>query len=137
MELHHRSSPNITAWSATLESSLHQQNYSINGQDTIRRKFSKVLRYYGYLVARTDLYVRNKMISIKALSSVAAEVVDESEEDEGSWVDEFYTDYLRHCCPLCFGDSRENEDNSGSAFCYSQSPEQILTVRQGGHCSLP
>ncbi|KAJ2911998.1 hypothetical protein MD484_g8421, partial [Candolleomyces efflorescens] len=113
LELHHRSSPNATAWAATLESSLRQQNHPIKGQDTIRRKFTKALRYYDYLVARTDLYVRNKMVSLKAAVSVVSEPVDNVEENDDDWVDEFYSDHLRHCCPLCFGDSKQNEYDSG------------------------
>jgi hypothetical protein len=56
-ELHHRSTPNISAWSATLESSLCQQNFVVKGKDSICRKFAKALQYYSLLATKANIFV--------------------------------------------------------------------------------
>ncbi|RXW12569.1 hypothetical protein EST38_g13285 [Candolleomyces aberdarensis] len=112
-ELYLRSSPNRSAWSATLDSFLRGRGYHLASEDSIRRKFTKACRYYSLLLAETDVYVRKQ---IRLLSSCAGPIEGDSvgaEEDEWEEVDEELTsDYLAWSCQLCFGACAEHDDQA-------------------------
>ncbi|KAJ3513219.1 hypothetical protein NMY22_g15109 [Coprinellus aureogranulatus] len=85
-ELHCRTSPNITAFTGALESTLLCSGFSFKGQDSVRRKLGKALQFYSVLVAKTDAYV--------------------PQEDLPAG------NYLSRCCPLCFGGEMLSDDTS-------------------------
>lgn len=96
-ELYLRSSPNRSAWTNTLESYLQGRGYVLTGVEKTRRKFAKASRYYGLLLAQTDVFVRR---SVSLLCYSEGEEDDEWLDDESS---ETGLEYLSLCCPLCFG----------------------------------
>ncbi|KAF6753506.1 hypothetical protein DFP72DRAFT_990710 [Ephemerocybe angulata] len=101
--LHLRSAPNKTAWTLTLETFLRGRGYRINGKDIIRRKFTAALKWFTYLEAEKDKYIRKAIIRLSTPGKSTMEDEDE-EEGLGEWVDveEEGTAYLARCCPCCF-----------------------------------
>ncbi|RDB30787.1 hypothetical protein Hypma_005865 [Hypsizygus marmoreus] len=58
-ELFLHSSPNVTAWSDTLEAFLGTRDYKLRNKDGLRRRFGNALHWYSNLVNRKDLLVRS------------------------------------------------------------------------------
>ncbi|TEB31106.1 hypothetical protein FA13DRAFT_1709947 [Coprinellus micaceus] len=99
-ELYLRSSPNRSAFAAALDS-----YYPIPGVERTRRKLAKACHYYALLLVEADAFARRR---VALLCSVDGR--DEAEDWEDDGVEESLMEYLRSCCPLCFGAVAEHDD---------------------------
>ena len=104
-ELYLRSSPNRSAFAAALDSYLRGLGYPIPGVERTRRKLAKACRYYSLLLVEADALARRR---IALLCSVDSQVDADDWEDDST--EESVMDYLRNCCPLCFGAVVEHDD---------------------------
>lgn len=115
-ELHLRSPPNKTAWSAALEVFLSNQGFKIGGQDVIRRKLSTSLKWYTYLRAFVDGHVQNQISNALWQGPNDKESDDEEEDhddraEDAGWddVEDEGLEYLVRRCPACFGENMSGE----------------------------
>ncbi|TEB24142.1 hypothetical protein FA13DRAFT_1756912 [Coprinellus micaceus] len=104
-ELYLRSSPNRSAFGAAMDSYLRGLGYPIPGVERTRRKLAKACRYYSLLLVEADAFARRH---VALLYSVDSRVDAEDWEDDST--EESLMDYLRACCPLCFGAVVEHDD---------------------------
>lgn len=104
-ELHLRSPPNKTAWSATLEAFFYKQGFKVSGKDIYRRKLASCLRWYTFLRVAVEVRVRKAVADTlwndRALNLEEIEI-ESGEEDGWEDVKEDGLDYLVRCCPACF-----------------------------------
>jgi CxC1 like cysteine cluster associated with KDZ transposases len=118
-ELHVRVSPNLSGWSAALETFLGQQGFHLGSNDSLRRKLGACLRWYRFTRATTNLVV-DRFISFatpeippsssedpKGLDTPHVEHEPDAVEDEwtdgGGPTDLRASEYLQRACPACFG----------------------------------
>jgi hypothetical protein len=104
-ELYLRSSPNQSAFTTALDAYLQGLGYPIPGVERTRRKLAKACHYYALLLVEADASARRR---VALLSSVNCRVDAKEWEDDG--VEESLMEYLRSCCPLCFGAMAEHND---------------------------
>lgn len=105
-ELHLRSPPNKTAWSATLEAFLTKQGFRFEGQDAIRRNLAMSLKWFAYLRVAAEIRLQ-KQVSDVLLEGAHVEQVDEADSEDWEDVGEDGLEYLVRSCPACFSTTME------------------------------
>jgi hypothetical protein len=80
-KLHVRVSPNISGWSAALESSLGQQGFHLVSNNSLQRKLAACLHWYRFMTVTNDLLV-DKFIMLANMDSAAVESDQPKDKDK-------------------------------------------------------
>ncbi|KAH8108985.1 hypothetical protein DFH11DRAFT_1691281 [Phellopilus nigrolimitatus] len=125
-ELFLRSPPNQTAFCNTLEVFLKTRGYTIESSDSLRKRFSKSLQWFGALRDASQRYI-DEFVRLSSSRNTADGVprsipanTDADINGESSRTDPALEDlnrpssYLQNRCPLCFGGNAWAHDPSST-----------------------
>ncbi|KAF9070217.1 hypothetical protein BDP27DRAFT_1382877 [Rhodocollybia butyracea] len=120
-----RIAPNYTAWCSAATDFLGAQGYHLPGNDPLRRHFANaLLQWFMLLVDMTSARINSILHGVRADlvpgSSVTGTYRSPAEHcGETPKVTEEPSEYLRTCCPLCFGGSCKDAVVNADA-CFTQ-----------------